>query len=447
MLRLNRSALDQAMHRPPDKRGEEGNIRFVGAKPEEQLALKEWYDNQRLMNIENAGRGRLPLSPYFAKKSYYEAKLIHEVSPDSTIEVVGAYDPRPNQDYPVTVSRRVIGDPEQQREYDAIIDKAYQVFLPIHAQHRHDSSYTAEDARAIQQAKTEADQHVRDRFGSAITDPWQNKTITSSNDAVTEMLKAAQKIDPAGAVAGLLELGIVPGHPEINFIPGSPATHPQAPHGTFVENHIIGNRLEVYLHHKKLIAFTPDEQATAQHQQRLFDRFQLFQQLDTDFYDTFMDLPQPVIDNTAVQQAAFAMLQAKFTYLRYETQTGSNEHFSADFFNIKNTPDPSADSIIARCQTLTRIIQQETVRPFLVHWINHTTPLRNIAEDNKYGKHYQLFKRLRNVLFTTDGSRFFQDTELLTMMQELRENDPDYNEHFIEDLTKIVERLETLGQK
>ncbi|MFA6475072.1 MAG: hypothetical protein WCV88_02605 [Patescibacteria group bacterium] len=294
---LNREGLLELKKHLPDKTGEEGRVYFFGT-PDDPQVLKEWYQTHWHGQIERTTGKKIPISPFHHKTKYYEMSLIYELFPEHTIGVTGAADPRLDSaadgaGYPVTVMKRVSGDPTQQAEYDAIIDKAYETLL--------DQTQTIEQKK---RATQKADRAVVKHFGSDLRDTVRETSARATDQSpaatIDRALKLAREINPDSVVVQMLEHGIAPVRPQFNFIPG------QASHGTFIEVEIIDrDRLR-----KKL-----NDRQNHEVLQRRFTRYDIFRQLDLAYTLLFCNCPQSLIDDPAVQQAAYEALITTKHYL------------------------------------------------------------------------------------------------------------------------------------
>src|SRR3990167_9953533 len=79
--------------------GEEGILHRIGLHGDRYFA-KQWRgkhyagEHSGLSVSYAETSGRTPVSPFWHKVKYYEAKLIHDAFPDRTLEMSVAYDPR-----------------------------------------------------------------------------------------------------------------------------------------------------------------------------------------------------------------------------------------------------------------------------------------------------------------------------------------------------------------
>ena len=306
-----RRRINEVRNRQPDKTGEEGRIYFYGT-PENPRALKEWHDLHWHKQIEQEKKVRIPISPFHHKTHYYEMNLIHALFPKHTVGVVGAADPRiqpndsgeivfsANADTPITVMERAASDPAKQAEYDAIMEHAYSVLLQ--------PPQTGDDTVLHEQqieATEEADTAVVARFGQelrhTVYEAQTQKGVHSPADVITHALDLTRAINPNSAIVRMLEYGIAPIHPQFNFVPGRTKATKERPHGTFVEVQIIDRERLV-----KKIAKHPKRTAL----QKKFERYDIFRQLDLAYTHLFRHCPQSIIDDPAVQQAAYKALLA-----------------------------------------------------------------------------------------------------------------------------------------
>lgn len=317
-----RRRVNEVRSHKPDKTGEEGRVYFYGT-PENPRALKEWYNLHWHKQIEQEEKIRIPISPFHHKTNYYEMRLINILFPKHTVGVVGAADPRiqPNAsgeivfsataDIPITVMERAKSDPAKQAEYDAIMEKAYSALLQ--APQTEDDTIRREQQIAATQ---EADNAVVASFGqelrNTVYEAQTQRGARSPADVIDQALDITRAINPNSAVVRMLQYGIAPISPQFNFVPGPTKATRQRPHGTFVELQIIDRERLV-----QKIAKHPKRTTL----QKKFERYDIFRQLDLAYTHLFRRCPQAIIDDPAVQQAAYKALLAMQRLLEAKPDT------------------------------------------------------------------------------------------------------------------------------
>ena len=228
----------------PDFTGEEGYLYTVQLpdKTDKTLWAKQWH----LSLIDEIGLkfdGSLT-SPYFHEMKRIEYEMIHDAFPEITVEMYGSYDPRIKDDKktfrffpgrPTTVTVEVSGDPGLTRSYRDIIDVAYVRLRRERGEMEQAGLYTWEETLPT------VSRWSRDVHGQIykLLGPELYLPIIDGGTTIKKSVKRAISImkgkSPNNTMLQLLETGIRPIHPQINFIPGTKETHPQPPHGTFIE--------------------------------------------------------------------------------------------------------------------------------------------------------------------------------------------------------------------
>ena len=233
----------------PKHVGEEGIINLVssGLGDQRKFFAKQWYAGNDLKGLASKiESGESPCSPYWVKLKFYEYALIHEIFPDITLSVAGAYDPRITKEEdgthhfsyqagrPVTISRIVEGDPEEKSKRDEVINKGYNALFKYREDTNHEIHTTQADRKILYEVVGRVDKEMQDMFGRELSIPKFDAAL-SANYVVDNLLKEARTINPNSPMVKLLEFGIVPIHPEFNFIPNKQDDNTEKPQGVFIE--------------------------------------------------------------------------------------------------------------------------------------------------------------------------------------------------------------------
>lgn len=301
--------------------GEEGILYRIGLDDGRYFA-KQWrgkhyegeQSNRSVTYAEDSKRS--PASPFWHKVKFYEAKLIHDAFPDSTLKMSIAYDPRITPDAdggatftsdagrPVTVTRDVEGDPGLRAERDRIIKNAYdEVWLSREP-----------DDKGVMQSRREcgafylADIAMAQRFGHELFPP----IVSHAADMPAWTKRNMENVMlhyPKSELLEILEAGLVPVHSGVNFIPTAESDPERGPQGVYLEL-VIGDldRLRARIHER-----CNDDACRAQIDRRI-ERYAMYRVLDELYDGIFIDQailgPTDVLNDPEVMNAAFQMLRA-----------------------------------------------------------------------------------------------------------------------------------------
>lgn len=301
--------------------GEEGILHRIGLDDGRYFA-KQWRGKH--YEGEQAGRsvtyaeerGFSPASPFWHKVKFYEAKLVHDAFPDSTLEMSVAYDPRitpdadggatfiPDAGRPVTVTREVEGDPKLRAERDDIVSDAYDdvwasrspdAWGVMRTKHQSGAFYRADVAMA--------ERFGRELFPPIVSHAADMRTWTTRN------IEAVRGWYPKSELLEMLEAGLIPVHPGVNFIPTAESDSLRGPKGVYLEL-VIGDldRLRAKLHER-----CGDDACRAQVDRRI-ERYAMYRVLDEIYDSIFIDQsllgPMDILNDPEVMNAAFQMLRA-----------------------------------------------------------------------------------------------------------------------------------------
>lgn len=301
--------------------GEEGILHRIGLDDGRYFA-KQWrgkhYEGERAgRSVTYAEDSRhSPASPFWHKVKFYEAKLVHNAFPDSTLEMSVAYDPRitpdadggatftPDVGRPTTVTREVEGDSKLRAERDVIVSDAYDEVW---------ASRAPNEEGVMRQLRSCGAFHLADiamakRFGRELLPPIVShaedmRTWTARN------IEAVRREYPTSELLDILEAGLIPVHPGVNFIPTVESDPERGPKGVYLEL-VIGDldRLRTKLHER-----CGDDACRAQVDRRI-ERYAMYRVLDELYDGIFIDQtllgPTDVLNDPDVMNAAFQMLRA-----------------------------------------------------------------------------------------------------------------------------------------
>ncbi len=302
----------------PDTMGEEGILHIVEQNDERYFA-KQWYKNHDTQLAVSPEHGGSPMSPYWHKLKFYEYQLIHDVFPDATVEMVGGFDPRIKKEAdgshsfdmssgrPFTVTKEVLGDPIKTAQVRNVLDQAYALMLPYRDAVRGRPKNDAGEA-AFMRVVFKADQAIQEILGKELHLEQFQGGYTSKE--FERLIATVKQVDPNSRMIALLECGVVPIHPEFNFIPGTKETHPQSPHGVFIECAIRDiNRFRLGVN-KRFIQ--PQQAADKAALNAKMERYLLYRTLDQ-MFDHFLRTPLGPKEawkfDPAVQTAIFHLLE------------------------------------------------------------------------------------------------------------------------------------------
>lgn len=310
---------EKAWHsQPHDVQGEEGTLYSLRERDE---WLKRWtYAHEQGLGIPERRAEASTLSPYWAKLQFYQAKLIHRLFPENTIQLKGAYDARiklnkdqqreerahsyislgrgaqgraPGQEAghsfdfvggkPSTVSRAVdTGHPAAQR-YTNIVYPMYQETAPMFEQIRRTPEHALDPElrRRYDQIFDDADVQLHKNVGAPEFTLLQGfidvRTLEELEAYIQSVEQKIREINPNSPILRFLEAGIAPVHPSLNFIPDAEQNGKDKPAGTFLELKIM---------HPARFAKHIESQHDAR-TTKLFERFRLMHSLDVFFTRLF----------------------------------------------------------------------------------------------------------------------------------------------------------------
>ncbi|MDP3771432.1 MAG: hypothetical protein Q8R16_03980, partial [bacterium] len=255
-----------------------------------------------------------PVSPFWHKVKFYEAKLIHDAFPDSTLEMSVAYDPRitpdadggatftPDVERPVTVTHEVEGDPGVRAERDRIIREAYDQVWASREPDEDGVMRTKRESGAFHLA----DIAMAQRFGFELM-----PMVSHDRDLhawIPKNIQWIRSVNPTSDIIPMLEAGLIPIHAGVNFVPTAESDPERGPRGVYLEL-AVGDleRLRTKLHER-----CGDEACRTQINRRI-ERYAMYRVLD-DLYDSiFIDQhllgATDVLNDPEVMNAAFQMLR------------------------------------------------------------------------------------------------------------------------------------------
>lgn len=240
-----------------DFRGEEGLLYRVQLPMAGQDGLSETYWAKKwhrshvkpfYLPFESGGSS---LSPFWHKVIETSYRIVHELFPQETIDVCGAYDERVSgtlsglQSFdvragkPVTVSRDIIGDPEICNARNDVINKYYKVLLERRDEGARAGATKAEMAPFFAEWRKIVNVEIVKVLGPEVELDSIISTMPPGSNGLDYIAKLLRKRNPENVMSDFFEAGISIGHPEVNFIPGRKDAHPRPPHGTFVEFSIV----------------------------------------------------------------------------------------------------------------------------------------------------------------------------------------------------------------
>ncbi len=237
-----------------DFRGEEGLLYRVPINGE-AIWAKKWHRSHTKGFYMPLGLGGSSLSPFWHRAVKLSYSLVHELFPNDTIDVVGSYDERtgpnlgvmrefePLAGKPVTVSREAAGDPELCAIRDDIMASHYKVLLAGRDEGERRGSTKAQMEPFFAAGRKEVNARIVKALGPEIDlDSLISSINAKDPDVLGQLARKIRARNPKNVMADLYEAGVSPGHPELNFVPGTKESHPNPPHGTFVEFSIADSK-------------------------------------------------------------------------------------------------------------------------------------------------------------------------------------------------------------
>ncbi len=237
------------------KFGEEGVLRSVTLNNERYFA-KQWRGKHYSSSDGKIGPTyeiedwKTPVSPFWFKLKYYEAKLIHAALPDLTLKIPIGYDPRISKDgktfdfqkgRPVTVTENVKGDPTLRQKRDDLIDDLYDWHFLSQPWDTVPSGMTIDTKSQYDTLVRwgEVDSAIRKEFG-AFLDVRRHigKNTFINQQSIDQFVTRINQDYEGTPIQRMVLAGVIPTHAEVNYIP-TEETGTKQTKGIFLETSVF----------------------------------------------------------------------------------------------------------------------------------------------------------------------------------------------------------------